>query len=296
MWGPMEKLEKPAFWGSSFWEANPSVNPIFLSNSLNSVWLRERGAVLQSGFLGPFGGFWTDSPSGLSSDFGRHNNDIEELAIRERRTILRVRLPPMGSGLRHVVEGYDQVRQHGWSIAMTETDHIVDLSQGLPVFNRLRRRNISQACALSYSSESGLHVLDEALSVVAINRASKSVPLTVSRAKAVALARLLGHRVRLSVVRDGEAKRVVAGSLSIILQTGVAYVIQWGHCPSVQAAVSPMALLAREVFSDLLQNGCHKALLGTSSERGEVNPGLARFKESLGAQPVAKLIIQKDLE
>lgn len=262
---------------------------------MRSVWLVAPDQSLKSGFVGPFGGFWAQSSTELEDNFASHLSNLERLASDAAVGIMLARLPPMDSGLLNVVDDPNSVRRFGWKIVGQETDHLVTVSSGLPELSRLRQRDIARAESLGFSSMSGLEFLEEAVLVVEANRMAKMVPLTLSLDKAEALARLLGEEIRVSIVRNNESRQPVAGSLSVMVQAGVGYVIQWGHFVETGSTVSPMAMLAEEVFSDLVQQGANKILLGSSSVSGVVNPGLARFKESLGATPTPKWVIQKIL-
>ncbi len=285
--------EKPSFWTTDFWEVNSDRSPSFIGNEPLSVWVQPGSDSFESGFVGPFGGFWARSQQALGDGLEECMSNLERVAFEKQCKLLRVRLPPVNSGLTHVIDSVETLEPFGWRKVGVDIDHIVDVSEGLPDFRRGRTRDLAGGMSEGFISETSGSFVEDAITVISRNRRAKDVPLTMNQAMATNLASKFGDAIRVSVVRSGKSKKVVAGSLSIMLQPSVAYVVQWGHEPGEVRGVSPMATLAREVFTDLRNCGAATILLGSSSENGVLNPGLARFKESLGATPTEKWTAEK---
>lgn len=288
-----EAPKLPAFWQSEFWEANQRQDVFFMGSRIRSVWVEDEDMFV-SGLVGPFGGFWSEEVTALNDCIESSIAEINSTAKARGRKKLLVRLPPSSSNLAYVISAPDQLETFGWKKVLVDVDHRVDLSQGLPEVSRLRKRDIARAKVKGFVAKSGTEFLQQAVEAVRRNRNVKGVPLTVNDALARRLSSGMGEKIRASIVETPD-KLIVAGSLSLVLQNSVGYVIQWGHDQFGAESTSPMALLANEVFRDLQNLGVKTVLLGSSSEKGELNPGLARFKESLGAEPSEKWTMARDV-
>ena len=87
---------------------------------------------------------------------------------------------------------------------------------------------------------------------------------------------------------------LVAAALCVTVNPRILYVHAWGETEGAEA-LSPVSLLAAEVYAFAQASGATLLDLGTSSVHGIVDPGLAGFKRSLGAAPSLKLWLSKAL-
>jgi hypothetical protein len=88
--------------------------------------------------------------------------------------------------------------------------------------------------------------------------------------------------------------RIIAAAICLAVSRRVLYVYAWGECSGVEP-ISPVSSIAAHVYMFAQKHGFALLDLGTSSVDGIINPGLVRFKQSLGATPSLKLWLRKSL-
>lgn len=87
---------------------------------------------------------------------------------------------------------------------------------------------------------------------------------------------------------------ILAAAICMAVNRRTLYVYAWGERSGAEP-VSPVTSIAAHLFEFAGREGFSLLDLGTSSAGGIVNPGLLRFKESLGATPSLKLSLGKVL-
>jgi hypothetical protein len=88
--------------------------------------------------------------------------------------------------------------------------------------------------------------------------------------------------------------RIIAAAICMAVNRRTLYVYAWGERVGAES-VSPVTSIAAHLFEFAQRGGFTLLDLGTSSVDGIVNPGLLRFKESLGATTSLKLSLGKAL-
>lgn len=84
---------------------------------------------------------------------------------------------------------------------------------------------------------------------------------------------------------------VVAAALVYRVAAGRDVVQFWGDDPAAKLPCSPMNLLVREVVAHSISTGATRLDLGISTEGGEPNGGLCRFKRSIGASAETRFLL-----
>lgn len=86
---------------------------------------------------------------------------------------------------------------------------------------------------------------------------------------------------------------VVAAALVYRVAAGRDVVQFWGDDPAAKLPCSPMNLLVREVVAHSISTGATRLDLGISTEGGEPNGGLCRFKRSIGATAETRFLLRR---
>jgi hypothetical protein len=126
----------------------------------------------------------------------------------------------------------------------------------------------------------------EAHKVISRNRLSRGFPLNITSHALEILSNSSPGTVRSYVVTY--QGRIVTSSIIFSVSQDLAYVFMWGHEPKDPESGAAMALMAFGLFDAYKKMGFSKMCLGTSSVKGELNPGLYQFKASLGAYSEAR--------
>ncbi len=76
---------------------------------------------------------------------------------------------------------------------------------------------------------------------------------------------------------------IVAAAIAVEISKKSLYILYWGDKPGYWRKVSPVVALFLYIYKEAQQEGFHFLDLGISSLDGQVNSGLARFKQNLGS-------------
>lgn len=125
-----------------------------------------------------------------------------------------------------------------------------------------------------------------AYSVIRENRARKNYPLTISLSDFKRMIDIFPKNIICFGVFDGV--KMIAAAICIEIRPKYLYVFYWGELSGYES-LSPVTLLANEIYAY-----CKKELykyfdVGTSTVLGVPNLGLIKFKKSLGFQESIKL-------
>jgi hypothetical protein len=247
------------------------------------------GPLLKIGFLGPF---WQFDSTGVLDFEAALTETFRELASLQDRGNILVRSPPDDLYPLESSVVAKALRSLGFSLDYTEIDHFAIL-QGDPeaMLSRTNQKKVRRGASLGYTFEVGVEWLQASHEVILSNRLQMGKPSAISLASKQQLSLSLGQRTTYGVVRVGQ--QILAGMFCFFLDDEVAYVAQWGDdrdLISLRNLESPMPFLFVELAKFLRHQGVKRLYLGTSSTLGALDPGLARFKESLGCQRTNKRI------
>lgn len=83
-----------------------------------------------------------------------------------------------------------------------------------------------------------------------------------------------------------DAERMIAAAICVMVEPDITYIYAWGDAEKNEYA--PTVQLCECIYEEAAFSGCRLLDAGISTERGVPNPGLIRFKESLGFMPSVK--------
>lgn len=237
----------------------------------------ETDHSIDIGRVGPYSGAFPGSENPIAQ--ASYINEWSDFLRRTREKPCTVRLPPRSHFPEILDFNSNALQQLGFVPQIVETNQTIRLGQPNQNFNRNRRRDLKRSQELGLTF--GVETLEKAHEVVSKNRVQRGFPVTLS-------ARELGNLhsthpsglLCYSVALDGIAQ---AAAICFRVNRDLAYVFMWGHDPHGSEPGASMAMLASQITLEMTGYG-HKLLcLGTSSLEGEINQGLHKFKDSLGA-------------
>ena len=124
------------------------------------------------------------------------------------------------------------------------------------------------------------------------NRLKKERSLSMSWEDVQAMIAAFPERVHLFGAEQNDG--IIAAAICLTVSRRVLYVYAWGERAGAEP-LSPVSSIAAHVYAFAQRRGIALLDLGTSSVDGIVNPGLIRYKQSLGATPSLKLWLKKSL-
>ena len=291
--------EIPLFWQDSYWNQFDKKSFFKIQDNFVSFWTINHG-VLQSGFSSPFGGFWPsrDEIGVNSQDFFLHFQKILEIANDKNISKLEVRLPPAPLYPANVKSQELLLGDLGFSLKYSETDHYLDLRTDPHLgFNRNRTRDIKKFDLDYKFSQVGIENLPIVFEILSKNRALNNVPQNLTLPNLQILSECAPGKLALFLVKVRTGSPIAA-ALCMNLDESITYVSQWGDIQrlfSQELGSSPMAGLASGIFRHFKNSRKNLIYLGTSSLKGLLDPGLSRFKESIGSESSTKNIWEKVL-
>ena len=247
------------------------------------------GDEFRSGFSSPFGGVDLvrdpETPARINGLVATVCSELERLGLRWIRIDARA---PFYSHSESEMQF--ALLAQGFEIRGVELNHHLDLA-GLRdagdyvarldwrVGQRALRR--ASALGLEFREATDLEQRGAAYDVLKSNRLAKGRPMRLSLDYLERLRVALPGRIRFfSLVAKG---RACAAAITYLVRPHRWYVVYWGDAGH-DLTQSPMNLLAFSLVEAALAEKVAVIDLGISSVRGELNSGLAQFKESVGAE------------
>ena len=252
------------------------------------------GDEFVSGFSAPFGGIdlarEIENPAHILDLVAAACSELEGRGIRTIRVDSR---PPIYS--RAETSMQFALLSNGFRIEAVELNQHLDLtgfdttdqyvqSLGRRVGQRGLRRASAQG--LEFREDSQPNERADAYEVLRANREAKGRPLRLSLDYIENLRTALPGRVRFfSLLAAGQT---CASAVMYLIRPGRWYVVYWGDAAH-RLAQSPMNLLAFKLVEKAMEEGIALVDLGISSVYGQLNAGLAQFKEHVGAESSLRL-------
>ena len=170
-----------------------------------------------------------------------------------------------------------------------ETNYHVEVNawapQNMSKGNRKKSRQAADAgvsVRLARSTD-----ISRAYAVLVSNRLARGVKMTMSEDDFKKAIETMPNNFLLFVAELKE--EFIATALLVILDNGYAYVLYWGDLIEFRY-LSPTVFLFESLISYVRTNSLNTLDLGISSNKGILDPGLARFKLNLGALETAKYV------
>lgn len=261
-----------------------------LAGAFQAVLLRP--GVWVSPGRAPYGGFDTaaELDDGEFTEFVRQVETDLRGAGADR---LELTLPPLCYSPRHGSERLPILCRLGYCVTRQELNQSIALGDASVVpGNYAHRKCLAKAARLGLTLRELLDVAEQrdGYDTIAENRHRKGRVLSMTWGDVEAMLDAVPRRLRLfGAEHEG---RIVAAAVCIAINQQVFYVHAWGDRTGA-AQLSPMNALAAHIGAVARREGFTLLDLGTSSVDGVVDPGLMRFKRSLGASPSLKLWLGK---
>lgn len=277
----------PLFWRESYWNHNRSDSGetiLISSEGQADLYLsRGDGQILVPG-PATFGGWWPTHEAGaIPNDWG---NLFEELFRKFPQHDWSISLPPsyffpeiffgQAEALRQL--GAMEITEINSTVPIT-AEHLVDSSFGFSRGNRKRIR--------AFESHGGVvrqarePELDRAFELLEENRNRRGVTLSMNREKFVNLVRSEPGSYRCWLAVSGS--ELLGAALTVEVHRDVTYVLYWGDSLAGRK-ISVTASICKYLLKTAASNGKKFLDIGVSSNRGDVDEGLLRFKNNLGAR------------
>lgn len=175
----------------------------------------------------------------------------------------------------------------GMKIAKSELNSHIQLVN-IPKFNKSNRKRLRKLNDDFFNfHQAGPEELDLVYHVLQKNREHRGVSLSMNLDKMRNLLHAYDNDFKIWLVSD-RTNISVASAITIDLTQSTRYVFYWGELPSYRR-YSPVVLLADGLINETIACGKTILDLGTSSLDGDIDPGLIKFKSSLGAENTLKL-------
>lgn len=281
----------PLYWRSTFFDQFES-NFLFTQGETTKTWWCYDKNELISGFHGPFGGLQRNiiPASDISVQEVKNNlmNLLETYPLSKNVRNLRIRTYPE-SVFTNWSNGQEfALTQFGFKELHRDVVHYIEIQGDFKnAWNRDRKRDFIKTNQLLDVKEVSLEKDQMAiLNLLERDASSKGRHFPLDKKRFQLMRRhLKSDEMNLFLCMEKRSGNIVAAAICQVIDNFSAYVYRWGVLPQEEKQISsPLPFLANYLYEFYQNLGMEILYLGTSSVDGIVNPGLAYFKESLGAK------------
>ena len=237
------------------------------------------GKCFESPGVGTFGGFYNLQKENVTEDIRKI---LREICQQIDNCEILLTLPP-----NHLARFYPQIQaealvQLGAKILFHETNHAISIKEWSSAWlsrgnqKKLRQCRDNQLIFRQLS----LAEMDELYEILRKNRENlgATVSMTLDQVRKLFLA--FPEKYFAFGVYSGES--MIAGAICLESAPENLYVYMWGDLLEFRH-ISPIVFLCDSLIRFAANNDFGFLDLGTSSTKGEIMPGVFRFKENLGA-------------
>jgi hypothetical protein len=272
---------KPLFWSDQFCHLHPEANRILeISVNPNSRVVLPYGTSdrkLKSPGIGTFGGFYGEA---------QHTDWIEIwrkfIEVNSEIDLFEIVFPPKYFE-RQMFE--EQIQAN---FKLFNPKCIVDLNQHVllhgdadELLSKGNKKKFRQFRETSGIVKRGkIEDLRDVVRVLQESRKSIGVNLSMSYGQILEAFTKLPE-IYHCYLAEIESE-IVAAAIVVEISPESLYVLYWGDMPGYWRKTSPIVAVFLEIYRDAQRQGFKYLDLGISSVDGEINPGLARFKQNLG--------------
>jgi len=285
------KAYLPLYWRDTFFNQFESSFFVTHGETTKAWWCCDENEIL-SGFHGPFGGLQRAIlPAGLVSVGEVSSNLInlrETFPLSKNEKRLRIRTYPEGIFTNWSVGQELALLEYGFKEEYRDVVHYIEIRGDFKsAWNRNRTREFKKTNqyldAKEISSEKDqMTVLD----LLERDASSKGRRFPIDRTRFNLMrSYLTSEDLNLFICFEKQSGEIVAAAICQVIDSFSVYVYRWGTLPkSKNHLFSPITYLADHLYAFYQNLGIEILYLGSSSVKGIINPGLASFKESLGAK------------
>ena len=276
-------MKRPLFWTKDFLSLQADrMQIIELSipntNCRLTFPFHSNGNILKSPGVGSFGGLYPSEPN---LDWNRAWKEL--FSNFPKNFSLEVIFPPayfepniFSSQTQSLIDAYQP------ELIVDVNHHVQIFGEPLALLSKGNRKKFRQFEEAGGEVRRGSKTdLFEAVLILEKSRERLGVKLSMSSDQIENALTLLPERYTLYIAKIGTEK--VASALTVSITSECLYVLYWGDDAESWRHLSPVTALFTGIYIDAARDGYKVLDLGTSSVNGELNLGLARFKENLGA-------------
>lgn len=248
-------------------------------------------SCFESPGVGTFGGFFDLEKDGFTENI---SDILEELGARTDRCEISLILPSNHISQLCPEMQVEVLRELGATLLFNEKNHAISIQEW--THNRLSRGNQKK---LRQCHEKGLVIkrlnlneIDELYEILRINRENLGATVSMSLSQIrKAFETFPDKYFAFGVYFD---EQMIAGAICLESAPENLYVYMWGDLLEFRQ-ISPIVFLCNSLIEFGAENDFAYLDLGTSSIKGELMLGVARFKENLGALAYDKASIRLNL-
>jgi hypothetical protein len=256
--------------------------------------LQIRPGIFASPGRGPYGGFDVSEDMGEADRADFIATTETKLRVAGAQQIELV-TPPFCYAPQSGARALAVLCRSGYCVMRQELNQAIVVTEA----SLAERGNYENRKRLNKAARAGLNVrrldtseYEAAYHVILDNRLKKGRSLSMSWEDMHAMVAAFPQQI--FVFGAWMEGRMIAAAICLAVNRRVLYVYAWGECDGAEW-VSPVSSIAAHIYTFTQQHGFALLDLGTSSVNGIVNPGLVRFKRSLGATASLKLWMGKSL-
>jgi hypothetical protein len=240
----------------------------------------EKKDEILIGFKGPYGGIYSNHELNFSI-----LQDLYSELISYQKPI-RIRIAPAERFPKTHHYNLKTLTELGFKIVYKEINQNINTNN--LNFNRNRLRDFKKSINLNYTFNASK--VESAYEIISKNRINKGLKLSIKLEYLLEMMNLRGDLVSSYSVSNKNS--LLCAAIVIKVTDNYSYVYAWGHDQDVPNSGTSLSLLVRNLVISLNANLIENLSLGTSSISGEVDQGLFKFKESLGAKPEEILVLE----
>jgi hypothetical protein len=279
---------KPLFWSEKFCNLHTGANQVLQvfteSEMVATIPYKTVNSNFKSPGIGTFGGFYTENPSmnwkEIWTEFVQMNQEVSffEIIFPPEYFQPEVFEPQIKSCLdlfdpRCTIE----LNQH----VILSGDAEIRLSRG----NRKKYRQFQEAFGVVKRGK--IEDLGSIVGVLQESRKNLGVELSMTYAQILESFTRLPEIYRCYLAEiDNE---IVAAAIAVEISRESLYILYWGDKPGYWRKVSPVVAIFLHIYKEAQKEDFDFLDLGISSLDGQVNSGLARFKQNLGSVDSKKM-------
>lgn len=286
---------KLLFWDSEFWDAQEIGRGMIIPGMPFARW-EIRDTTLSSGYVGYFGGI--DPSLSSRSRIGTYEVLVaaERFAISHDLNALEIRMPPLGYFPQFDQEIYEQMNLLGWKEIQVDTFSSIKANADLNVVLRDNRKyDIEWWEKRGAEYLSGNDLMPQAFKIIDDNLRSRGRFNSITLDTLNKLAEVTPNRIHAHLISAN--REILAAAITLKIDDFLLHIFKWANNPRSEAQFpSVLPLMFKRILQTELVSPSGRICLGTSSENGEVNVGLLRFKSSLGFETSLRKVMRKNLE
>lgn len=256
--------------------------------------MQIRPGLFASPGRGPYGGFDVSSDMD-EAELAHFIAATEAMLSAAGAQQIDLVLPPFCYSPQHGPRCLAVLCRMGYRVMRQELNQAIVVTEAslVEIGNYANRKRLNKAARAGLSvRQLDVSEYQVGYNVILENRLKKERSLSMSWQDVQAMIAAFPEQMHIfGAEQDG---CIVAAAICVAVNRKVFYVYAWGERIGAES-ISPVSSIAAYVYMFAQTHGFMLLDLGTSSVDGIVNPGLVRFKQSLGATTSLKLWLRKAL-